>query len=200
MINQSAAIDVGYRTRHIEKDLEDELVRRACGGDGEAFGQLYELLGDRIYRYVYFRVTDEEMAEDLTSKVFLKAWEHLPDFKKGSSPFIAWLYTIAHNTLIDHYRTDRQAAHLDEITSLPASDPLPDEQTDVRLQNDSLRRALQKLTPTQRDVITMKLIDGMPTDEIAQRMNKSEGAVRALQMRALHALAGIMKKQGVTGL
>ncbi len=199
-MNQSAAIEVGFRSRHIEKDLEDDLVRRACGGEGEAFGQLYELLGDRIYRYVYFRVTDEEIAEDLSSKVFLKAWEHLPDFKKGTSPFIAWLYTIAHNTLIDHYRTDRQATHLDEITSLPSGEPLPDEQTDQRLQNDSLRQALQKLTPTQRDVITMKLIDGMGTDEIAVHMNKSEGAVRALQMRALHALEGIMKKQGINGV
>jgi len=197
MMNQSAAIDIGYRARPMEKQREEELVIRACAGDGEAFGQLYENLIDRVYRYVYFRVSDEQIAEDLTSKVFLKAWEHLPRFNRGSSPFIAWLYTIAHNMVVDHYRTFKQTAHLDEISSLPASDPLPDEQHDSHYDAQRLRSALQKLTDTQREVVTMKMIDGMSTEEIAGRLGKSAGAIRALQMRGLQALARILEEEWV---
>jgi RNA polymerase sigma-70 factor (ECF subfamily) len=195
MTNQAAAIEMGSRTRPSEREHEQFLVQRACNGDSEAFGQLYEQLVDRIYRYIYFRVTDEDAAQDLTSKVFLKAWEHLPRFKHGNSPFIAWLYTIAHNTLIDHYRTNKPSAHLEEISTLPAPDPLPDQSYDHSYEAQSLRLALQKLTDMQRDVVTMKLIDGMSTEEIARRLRKSPGAIRALQMRALQALAAILQQE-----
>ncbi len=195
MVNQTAAMEVGRRARSTEKQLEDELVRLACNGDSEAFGQLYERLFDRVYRYIYFRVTDDLTAEDLTSNVFLKAWEHLPRFSAGDSPFIAWLYTIAHNTVIDHYRTKKQTAPLDEISALAAPDPLPDEQYNRRFDAESLRRSLQQLTELQREVVTMKLINGMTTDEIAARLRKSPGAVRALQMRALQSLAHIFERE-----
>jgi RNA polymerase sigma factor (sigma-70 family) len=177
-------------------ETEADLVQRARAGNSEAFGLLYERSLDRVYRYIYFRVTDEETAQDLTSKVFLKAWESLPRFKAGASPFIAWLYTIAHNAVIDHYRTKRQTAPLDEIISLPSSDPLPDEQYDSLSAARSLRESLQQLTSLQRDVVTMKLIDGMNTEEIAARLHKSCGAIRALQMRGLQALAKVMQEQG----
>ncbi len=194
MANQTATIEVGRRARSAEKQLEDELVKRACTGDSDAFGQLYERLVDRVYRYIYFRVTDDATAEDLTSHVFLKAWEHLPRFSAGDSPFIAWLYTIAHNTVIDHYRTKRQTAPLDEIATLAAPDPLPDEQYTSRLDAQVLRQSLQKLTDLQREVVTMKLINGMGTEEIAARLRKSPGAIRALQMRALQSLANIFEQ------
>lgn len=195
MTNQTAAIQVGLRTRPVEKQVEQDLVRRACHGNKDAFGQLYERTVDRVYRYVYFRVTDDETAEDLTSKVFLKAWEHLPHFRESSSPFIAWLYTIARNTVIDHYRTNRQETHLEEIVELPDRDPLPHERCEHDSDAQALRGALQRLTQPQRHVVTMKLIDGLSTDEIAARLRKSPGAVRALQMRGLQALARIVQKE-----
>lgn len=195
MTNQSAAIELGFKATPIEKSREDELVSRAREGDGEAFSELYERLADRIYRYVYFRVTDDETAEDLTSRVFLKAWEHLPRYKHSSSPFVAWLYTIAHNMIIDHYRTDRPTGHLDEIATLPASEPSPAEVCERRGDAEALRRALQQLTPAQREVITMKLLDGLETVEVARRLHKSQGAIRAVQMRALQALAEILRKE-----
>jgi RNA polymerase sigma-70 factor (ECF subfamily) len=195
MIDQSVVVETGLSTRRMEREHEDELVLRASRGDADAFSDLYERFADRIYRYIYFRVTDGESAEDLTSKVFLKAWEHLPTFRRSNSPFIAWLYTIAHNTLVDFYRTSRQTARLDEVAALPALEPSPAEQTDQRLEAQRLRRAVEELSPTQRNVITMRLIEGMATDEIAERLHKSEGAVRAVQMRALQALEGILRKQ-----
>ena len=195
MMNQSAAIQMGRITRPVEKRVEQALVQRARQGDRDAFGQIYEFTVDRVYRYVYFRVMDDQTAEDLTSMVFLKAWEHLPRFKESGSPFIAWLYTIAHNAVIDHYRTHRQDTQLDEISALADRDPLPHEQCESHSEAQSLRRALQRLTEQQRDVVTMKLIDGLSTDEIAARLRKSPGATRALQMRALQSLAKILQKE-----
>ncbi len=195
MASQSTTMQAGFGILSGEREVESDLVQRARDGDNEAFGQLYERSVDRVYRYIYFRVTDDATAEDLTSKVFLKALEGLPRFQAGKSPFIAWLYTIAHNAVIDFYRTKKQNAPLDEITSLPASDPLPDEQYDSLFMARALRRSLQRLTETQRDVVTMKLIDGMNTEEIAAKLGKSAGAVRALQMRALQALAKILKDE-----
>ncbi len=173
----------------VKNELERRLVLRACNGDASAFGHLYELCVDRIYRYIYFRVSDDDAAEDLTSKVFLKAWEHLPRFQSGGSPFIAWLYTIAHNTVIDYYRVNKPSEQLDQAEYVPASDPLPEAQYEQSAAARSLRRALEQLTKEQRQVVTMKLIDGLTTDQIAARMRKTPGAVRALQMRALHSLA-----------
>ncbi len=198
MTTQSAAIEGGSQTRPMEPELEAYLVRRACDGDADAFGQLYDWLVARVYRYVYFRVTDDRIAEDLTSQVFLKAWEHLPRYRFGKSPFLAWLYTIAHNMVIDDYRTRKQTMHLDELERLPAREPLPDEQSEYQVEARLLRWALRKLTDLQREVVTMRLVDGMSTDEIAQRLGKSPGAVRALQMRALQALAAVFEKQGAT--
>jgi len=189
-----APISLG--TAAVSHEVEAELVQQACSGDNEAFGRLYERSFDRVYRYIYFRVTDDATAEDLTSKVFLKAWEGLPRFRSGKSPFIAWLYTIAHNAVIDHYRTKRQTASLDEIRSLAAPEPLPDEQFDRMFASRALRESLRLLTDLQRDVVTMKLIDGMSTDEIARRLRRSPGAIRALQMRGLQNLARIMSGEG----
>jgi RNA polymerase sigma-70 factor (ECF subfamily) len=171
------------------------LVQRACAGDADAFGQLYDSYLDRIYRYIYFRITDEATAEDLTSKVFLKAWENLNHYKPTSTPFIGWLYTIAHNAVIDHYRTHRPTTDLDEVVELRASEPLPDEQVESKLEGETLRRALQRLTQPQRDVVSMKLLQGLSTDEIAKFVGKSAGAVRALQMRALQTLAKIYEEE-----
>jgi RNA polymerase sigma-70 factor, ECF subfamily len=191
----TSIFQAGYGILAAEPDSEADLVQQACAGDSEAFGRLYERSVDRVYRYIYFRVTEDATAEDLTSKVFLKAWESLPRFRAGKSPFIAWLYTIAHNAVIDYYRTRKQNAALDEITSLPSKEPLPDEQYDSLFAAQSLRQSLQKLTEPQQEVITMRLIDGMDTEQVARRLHKSPGAVRALQMRALQALARILKDE-----
>jgi RNA polymerase sigma-70 factor (ECF subfamily) len=198
MTTQSAARQNSHGMPAVHREAEADLVQRARSGDREAFGQLYEASLDRVYRYIYFRVTDDETAEDLTSKVFLRAWESIPRFKASGSPFIAWLYTIAHNAVIDYYRTRWQTAALDQIESLPSADPLPDEQYDTRFTARSLRECLQQLTAPQRDVVTMRLIDGMNTAEIAARLNKTSGEIRAIQMRGLQALAKILQTQGRT--
>lgn len=177
-----------------ETDRQGELVLLAKAGDAEAFGHLYETYLDRIYRYVYFRVTDEQTAEDLISQVFTKAWENLDRYQPSGRPFIAWLYTIAHNTVIDHYRTRKDTVAIESTVSLASDAPGPDEQVELHFEADNLRLALQTLTPEQQQVVVLKFIAGMTTDEIAAQLQKSAGAVRALQMRALQALAKQMER------
>ncbi len=177
-----------------ETDRQSELVLLAKAGDAEAFGHLYETYLDRIYRYIYFRVTDEQTAEDLISQVFTKAWENLDRYQPSGRPFIAWLYTIAHNTVIDHYRTRKDTVAIENTITLASDAPSPHEQVELHFEADNLRAALQTLTPEQQQVVVLKFIAGMTTDEIASQLHKSAGAIRALQMRALQALAKQMQR------
>jgi RNA polymerase sigma-70 factor (ECF subfamily) len=173
---------------------EAQLVRRAKSGDAEAFGKLYDISFDRLYRYVFFRVGDPQTAEDITSEVFLRAWENL-DRYKPRGPFVAWLYTIARNAVIDHYRSQRPGVPLDAIATTIGRDDRMDEKIELEHQVQVLQRALQHLTEDQHEVLTMKFIAELDTSEIARRLGKSEGAVRALQMRALQSLAVVMKNE-----
>src|ERR1700755_29782 len=91
------------------------LVRRSQVGEQDAFARLYDAYVERIYRYIYFRVADQQVAEDITSQVFLKAWEKLSSYQSGSTPFIAWLYRIAHNAVIDSYRTKKVSIPLENV-------------------------------------------------------------------------------------
>ena len=175
---------------------EAPLVQRAKSGDSEAFAQLYDAYVARVYRYIYFRVTDDAAAEDLTSQVFLKAWESLDRYQMGSSPFVAWLYTIARNLVIDYYRTKKESVPLEDVHTL-ASHETPVEEVEARFDLQAMRDALQFLTDDQQQVLILKYIAGLPNENIARIMNKREGAVRALQMRALQTLAKFMEKKEV---
>jgi RNA polymerase sigma-70 factor, ECF subfamily len=168
------------------------LVDQAKSGDGEAFGQLYEAYFDRVYRFVYFRVTDAQIAEDLTSLVFLKAWESLGRYHPHG-PFLAWLYAIARNTVIDNYRTRKPTISLEEAAPVAAQDEKLDDHIQLQFEVQSLQTAMQHLTEEQQEVITLKFIADYDTAQIAKMMGKSEGAIRALQMRALQALGRVMK-------
>src|SRR5688572_6458230 len=169
---------------------EQNLIRLSQAGDQETFARLYDAYIERIYRYVYFRVADEELAEDITSQVFLKAWEKLHTYKAGESPFMAWLYRIAHNAVIDHYRTRKVSISLEDANPVEISyADAVDERLDLQVKSQKLREALQELTEEQQQVLILKFVGGLSTSEIAQQLGKRQGAVRALQMRALQGLA-----------
>jgi RNA polymerase sigma-70 factor (ECF subfamily) len=174
---------------------EAPLVQRAKSGDSEAFGKLYDAYIARVYRYVYFRVSDDDIAEDLTSQVFLKAWESLDRYQIGSSPFVAWLYTIARNLVIDYYRTKKESVPLEDVHTLASSETPVAEGVESRFDLQAMRDALQFLTEEQQQVLILKFIAGLPNENIARIMNKREGAVRALQMRALQTMAKYMEKK-----
>lgn len=182
---------------------EATLVRMAQQGDREMFARLYEAYNSRIYRYVYFRVPDEPLAEDLTSQVFLKVWEKLGTYQVGQSPFMAWIYRIAHNTVIDYYRTRKAAVSMEDVREVELChyDDI-EEKLDNQLQSQELRAAMAGLTKEQQQVLLLKFVAGMSTTEIAKKMRKQEGAVRALQMRGLQGLSkcpSLQKSQLRTG-
>ena len=169
---------------------ERQLVLQAQAGNAEAFGQLYDAYMERIYRFVYFRVEDQQTAEDITSQVFLRAWNNLDRFRLGRTPYLAWLYTIAHNAVIDHYRTRKVTAALEDVRlSQPDYAEAVENNIDFAVEMKTIKEALQTLTDDQQQVLTLKFIEGMSNDEIARHLGKREGAVRALQMRGLRALA-----------
>lgn len=169
---------------------ERQLVLQAQAGNSEAFGQLYDAYMERIYRFVYFRVEDQQTAEDITSQVFLKAWNNLDRFQFSRTPYLAWLYTIAHNAVIDHYRTRKVTTALDDVQlSQPDHSEAVENDIDLTVEMQSVKSALQTLTDDQQKVLTLKFIEGMSNNEIARHLGKREGAIRALQMRGLQALA-----------
>lgn len=184
---------------HSKNPLPDErrLVQKAKAGDPDAFAQLYDAYVDRIYRYIYFRVSDDALTEDLTSQVFLKAWEYLDRYQAGTSPYLAWLYTIARNLVIDHYRTKRETVNLDDIVHITGNEPSPDDEVQNRFEIQEMRDALQFLTDEQQQVLILRFISGLSTENVAEIMEKREGAIRALQMRALQTLSKYMMEKEV---
>jgi RNA polymerase sigma-70 factor (ECF subfamily) len=172
-----------------DQDLT-RLVDRAVQRDSEAFGALYDAHVEALYRYLYYRLGNHAEAEDLTEQVFLKAWQAIDRFQWQGKPFAAWLYRLAHNALIDYLRTRKPTAPLDDQPD--AQMVVSGDWVETRLQSDQLVKALDLLTQEQRNVVVLKFIQGMENDEIARIMQKKEGAIRALQMRALMAMRRIL--------
>ena len=176
---------------------EARLVRESKSGDAEAFTRLYDGYVERLYRYIYFRISDEIATEDLVSQVFLKAWQNLDRYKIGSAPFIAWLYAIARNLVIDQYRSQREMVSLEEVVALPSDMQSPDEVAQLHFDLEAMRDSLQALSGDQQQVLILKYIAGLPNENIAKIMNKREGTIRGLQMRGLQVLARHMHPKEV---
>ena len=187
-----------YKKSRMPLPNERQLVLQAQAGNSEAFGQLYDAYMERIYRFVYFRVEDQQTAEDITSQVFLKAWSNLDRFSFDRTPYLAWLYTIAHNAVIDHYRTRKVTAALDDV-QLSQQDhaEVVENEIDLHSEMKSIKAAMHTLTDDQQRVLTLKFIEGLSNTEIARQLGKREGAIRALQMRGLQALAKQLEEKMV---
>lgn len=169
---------------------ELKLIGFSQHGDRDAFACLYDAYIERIHHYIYYRVYDREVAEDLTSLVFLRVWENLATFKVGQTPFMGWVYRIAHNAVIDYYRTRKPLIALEDIDpqNLSHSDRT-DESIDLMNLSQKLVKAMDGLTSVQREVLILRFIWGLTTRDIARRLHKGQGAIRALQMRGLRKLA-----------
>jgi RNA polymerase sigma-70 factor (ECF subfamily) len=171
---------------------EAELVQRASAHDPTAFAELYDAYLDKIYKYIFYKVGNPQDAEDLCEQVFMKAWEAIGRFTWQGFPFSSWLYRLAHNLVVDHYRTRRDTTPLSTIIATPFE---PADQRNAfhqTLDADELEGAISKLTSEQRQVICLKFIEGYENSEIASMMDKNESAIRALQYRALHSLMYIL--------
>ena len=169
------------------------LIKKAISGDGEAFGELYNIYLDRIYRYVFYQVRDKMTAEDITEEVFIKAWKALASCKGKERTFSSWLYRIAHNQLIDSLRKRRSELPLQpEMTGVL----FDRNQAEGALEQQEQLAALEHLPRNQKQVIILKFIEGLDNREISRIMSKSEGAIRVLQTRALTALRQRLGAEG----
>jgi RNA polymerase sigma-70 factor (ECF subfamily) len=174
---------------------ERELAKRAARRDGVAFAKLYKLYNDKIYRYIYYKSGRTDEAEDMTAQVFFKAWHAIPHYRWKGHPFSTWLYRIAHNRVIDHYRTYRETLPLETaFAQLTSADPI--EIADRFFTGAKIRAALRRLTRDQERVITLRFLDGYSTAEVAAMLDKDPDAIRALQFRGLRVLRSYLKGEG----
>lgn len=167
---------------------DDELIVKAYHGDQHAFGVLYERYLNRVFRYIYFRVADSIEAEDLTETVFIKAWEALGSVRIEEFNFKAWVYRIAHNVVIDRYRTNRADVPLDDIGHLHDVTHNPEYAYRIQEESSQLAKEISKLDPVMQDVIIYRFILGLSHAETAEIMEKSEVNIRVIQYRALQKL------------
>jgi len=175
-----------------DDEQERALVERARARDREAFGALYDLHAEAVYRYLYYRLGNSAECEDLTEQVFLKAWEAIDRYEWRGRPFLAWLYRVAHNTLVDQRRGDRPRVPLDDVL---ADLPAREDALEQALTAETLAAALRLLTAEQAQVITLRFLAGWSNAEIADQMQRQEPAIRALQLRGLHALRRLLTRE-----
>jgi RNA polymerase sigma-70 factor (ECF subfamily) len=172
---------------------EVRLIERAQAGDKGAIGELYRAHVDMVYRYIYARVGDVAVAEDLTAQVFLKALEGLPNYEPSGSPFAAWLYRIAYARTVDHWRQQQRRREVVLDESLPAADPAPEDRLVLETEWNTALDLLAQLTDDQQDVLILRFIGEMSLAEVADALGKTVGAVKAAQHRALATLARLME-------
>jgi RNA polymerase sigma-70 factor (ECF subfamily) len=169
-----------------------ELIRRFQQGDPEALGELYDRYQVSIFRFILVRVDSQQTAEDLTGEVFASVITHLPDDTIHN--FRAWLFRIARNRLIDHYRGKEEPAmaSLDEAENQQAPTDRPAAIVEQQQMLEHVQHALKGLESTQRDVVILRFLVGLSLNEVAEMLDKSVGAVKALQRRGLTNLRQLL--------
>lgn len=172
-----------------------ELVAKAQHGDAEAFGRIYDLLLDRVYRFIYFRVNNKEDAEDLIETVFMKMWEGLKGYKDTGVPFEAWVFRIARNSVTDYYRTKKANLSTDEVLEVEDQSDSVEDIVEANLTKEKVLEALKKLPDTYKEIITMKFIEELENDEISQILDKPVDQIRVLQSRALKSLRKVLNER-----
>lgn len=164
-----------------------ELVRKAKSGNEAAFGELYDLYFDKVYRFVYFRVNHKETAEDLVSDTFIRAWGKLPEIASVNA-FNGWIFQIARNLVIDYYRAKKPTLDLTELENVLEYEDNILDRANFGFRQQAFLSALKTLASDQQLVIKLKFLDDLDNAEIAQILGKTEGAIRVIQHRAIKEL------------
>jgi RNA polymerase sigma-70 factor, ECF subfamily len=170
------------------------LVELAKKGDSDAFGQLYEQYLGQVYKYVYYRVGNHGVAEDLTSEAFFRALRSLGSFTWQGKDFGAWLTTIARNLTADHFKSGRNRLEVttDEVTKHDSATEGVDNDVITKLTNEVLLKALHQLSTEQQDCLVLRFLQGQSIAATAKVLNRSEGAIKQLQLRATRNLAKLL--------
>jgi RNA polymerase sigma-70 factor, ECF subfamily len=177
-------------------EVEQRLIQCAQRGDRQAFADLYERYQPAIYTYLYYRIADPDCAEELTCEVFARMVQNIRHYRDQGQPFLAWLYTIAHNLRVDYYRENGKAQMVELDETLLAEDQGPAETLEIQLKAACLKQVLGFLTEDQQFVVVAKFVEGRSNADIALLMDKPEGAIKSLQHRALAALRRAIEKVG----
>ena len=178
-----------------EREEDAALARRAGNGEAEAFGVLYDRYVDQVYRYTFYRVRNEAEAEDVTSEVFMRALRAIPKYEPRQA-FLAWLYRIARNAIIDRRRrrANRQQVSFEDALAHPNADQIvnPDEGLLAGSDAAAVRKAMQQLTPLQQEVLVLRYVEGFDTKMISKLVGKRDGTIRGIEFRALNALRALI--------
>jgi RNA polymerase sigma-70 factor (ECF subfamily) len=167
----------------------EQLVARAQGGDRGALEELYLEHFDRIYSYLHLTVGNRHDAEDLTTQTFLKMLESIGRFRWGTAPFSAWLFRIAHNLAMDHFRARRRWQPEEEVPEPPGLAAVSaEDEAMTAFASESMFDLIDQLSDEQRQVLILKFVFNFSNAEAAAVLDKSEGAVKSLQHRALASL------------
>ena len=156
----------------------------------DAFAELYEQYMPKVYRYINFRIRDEDTSQDLTSTVFQKALSKFSGFNPHKASFSTWIFTITRNTVIDYYRVHKKHEHSEPWTSeyTPAESPSPEEEVIRTEYTQKLRDFLSRLKKREQDVIILKYSNGMSNREIAEALNLTESNVGSILCRTIRRL------------
>ena len=166
-----------------------ELVARGQEGDRDALEELYLIHFDRIYSYLHVSVGNRHDAEDLTTQTFLKMLEKIGKFRWRSAPFSAWLFRIAHNLAMDHFRANRRWQPEEEVPEPPGEEEPSAELAAMQtIGRESMLKLIERLSPEQQQVLTLKFVFNFSNAEAATILDKTEGAIKSLQHRALASL------------
>lgn len=166
------------------------LVHDARSGDREAFGKLYDTFLDAVYRFVFFRVSTREEAEDITEQAFISVFEHIREYKEQGLPFEAWLFRITRNKIIDYYRSHKPQASLEEIADAPGDDNV-EHTVEVSLTKEYIMDCVRRLPASYQEIIILTYIEEKTNKEISEFLEKPIAHVRVLQSRAINKLREI---------
>ncbi len=162
-------------------------IERCQKGDMDAFADLYDIYVKKIYDFIYYRTSHKQTAEDLTSVTFTKAFQNINSFKGSSGVFSSWLYRIARNTVIDHMRTSKSTVDLEAAANAPSRDNVAGE-AEIRDRLDQVKTYLNQLSEEQRDIVIMRLWDGLSYAEISALTGKTEGNCKVIFSRIMQKM------------
>ena len=171
--------------------LIHDLVKKAQKGDSVAFGQIYDLYFEKVYHFVYYRVNHRQAAEDLVSEIFIRAWDKVAHVSSPDA-FTGWMFQIARNLVIDYYRSRKENVDLTLLENVLQYEDNIIDRTNLSFQQKIFLEHLGKLTPEQQLVLKLKFLEGLENPEIAALMNKTEGAIRVIQHRAIAELKSLI--------
>lgn len=181
--------------KSIKSNLQEKIAfLKLKSGDSDAFTFFYDKYVASVYRFVYIKVSDRQLAEDITQDIFLKTWQHIVD-KKNVRSFRAFIFRIARNTVVDHYRSsNKQELPLDYVDGIEESEQNPSISTDKSIDTELLLKEIKKLKSEYQEVLFLRYVEDMDISEIAEVLDKDKNNIRVTIHRALSKLKSQTQK------